>query len=152
MDVPLPAKMRFKIGAPATGTDYFPREDVETDLRNALERDHVLFLGPRRTGKTSLLYRIDATAPSGTACFSVNLEPFAHPEEWVAAMLACLAQDPRFHPLLRRHTRIPGRLLKGLESLRLLGIAMKFRPVVADRWQQSAEELHTCPHLLLAAR
>ena len=58
-------RMKLKIGNPATGSDFFPRERVRTRLLRALARDHVAFVGPRRTGKTSILKNIAERPPAG---------------------------------------------------------------------------------------
>ncbi len=50
--------MRIKIGAPATGSDFFPRPQIEAKLLRAMQTEHVLFLAPRRTGKTSLILHL----------------------------------------------------------------------------------------------
>ena len=47
--------MRLILGPPVTGDDFFPRDDVIAALHRGLAAEHVLFLAPRRTGKTSLL-------------------------------------------------------------------------------------------------
>ena len=54
-DDTMAAVMRLIIGTPATGDDFFPRDDVLAVLRRGLVAEHVLFIAPRRTGKTSLL-------------------------------------------------------------------------------------------------
>ena len=38
--------MQIKIGAPATGSDFFPRDNIVNNLLNALRVEHVLFLAP----------------------------------------------------------------------------------------------------------
>ena len=58
--------MRIVIGSPPTGGDFFPRRQTIQQLIRALNVEHVLFLAPRRTGKTSILHQLleDAPAPS----------------------------------------------------------------------------------------
>lgn len=79
--------MKLKIGSPATGSDFFPRESVRNRLLRALSRDHVAFVGPRRTGKTSILKNIAQHPPTGTAAVFLNLEKFSTVPEWLSALL-----------------------------------------------------------------
>jgi len=82
--------MQIVIGAPATGNNLFPRNKISQQLQRALQVEHVLFLAPRRTGKTSVLLelRLNAGAPT----IFMNLEEFRHPEQWIDAMIIGLSQ------------------------------------------------------------
>jgi hypothetical protein len=40
-------RMRITIGAPVTGADFFPRDDVIAALERGLEVEHILFRAPR---------------------------------------------------------------------------------------------------------
>lgn len=76
--------MQIIIGAPATGSDFYPRERITERLLRALRAEHVLFLAPRRTGKTSVLLNLKERAPARAAF--LNLEEFDHPALWIKAM------------------------------------------------------------------
>uniref|UniRef100_Q3ATB7 ATPase domain-containing protein n=1 Tax=Chlorobium chlorochromatii (strain CaD3) TaxID=340177 RepID=Q3ATB7_CHLCH len=52
----------MKLGSPATGNDFFGREQELRDLWRYLESDHIRFPGVRRLGKTSILKRLEADA------------------------------------------------------------------------------------------
>ena len=80
--------MQIKIGAPATGSDFFPRDNIVNDLLNALRVEHVLFLAPRRTGKTSVVLHLKEIAPA--RCVFINLEKCNHPRLWIKAMVKAL--------------------------------------------------------------
>lgn len=82
--------MRITIGSPATGNNYYPRNAVVNKLERALQSEHVLFLAPRRTGKTSVLLNLQKTAPA-RAVF-LDLEGFNHPAAWIKAMTAELSK------------------------------------------------------------
>lgn len=84
--------MQVVIGAPATGNNFFPRPQISQQLRRALQVEHVLFLAPRRTGKTSVLLDLQTHAPARTHTVFLNLEEFSHPEQWINAMVAKLSQ------------------------------------------------------------
>lgn len=48
----------MKLGAPATGSDFFGREAVLKDIWRYLEGEHIRFPGVRRLGKTSILMQL----------------------------------------------------------------------------------------------
>jgi len=80
--------MRIMIGSPPTGEDFYPRKPVIKQLIRALQAEHVLFLAPRRTGKTSVLLHLREVAPA-KAIF-IDLEGFDHPRFWVQSMISAL--------------------------------------------------------------
>ena len=80
--------MRIMIGSPPTGGDFYPRNSVIQQLIRALQAEHVLFLAPRRTGKTSVLLHLREVAPA-QAIF-IDLEGFDHPRFWVQSMISAL--------------------------------------------------------------
>lgn len=76
--------MKITVGSPATDTNYFPRSIISDKLMQVLPNEHVLFLAPRRTGKTSVLLHIQKTAPVN-AVF-INLENINTPSDWIKKM------------------------------------------------------------------
>jgi len=82
--------MQIKIGAPATGSDFFPRDKITRQLLDCLRVEHVLFLAPRRTGKTSVVLHLKANAPA--RCVFINLEKCNHPKLWIKAMVKGLRE------------------------------------------------------------
>ena len=93
-------KMNFKIGSPVTGSNFYPRKDIIVELQTALEQDHVSLLAPRRTGKTSLLFRLKEVVGTNKKVYFLNLEKYETPGQWIAEMLNCLLEDNRFHQLV----------------------------------------------------
>ncbi len=77
--------MRIIIGSPPTGSDFYPRQSVIEQLVRALAVDNVLFLAPRRTGKTSILFRLRDVAPAQT--IFIDLEGLDHPRFWIRSMI-----------------------------------------------------------------
>src|SRR5690242_8557131 len=69
-------------GSPVTGSEmFFGREDVFEFVRRTLigrHRDHVIILyGQRRTGKTSVLYQMQARLDERYLCIFMDLHGFA---------------------------------------------------------------------------
>ena len=92
--------MRITIGAPVTGADFFPRDDVIAALERGLEVEHILFLAPRRTGKTSLLKQVVKQPPSEAKAIYINVEKFIHPKDWITRMAKELAKHRKSHRAL----------------------------------------------------
>jgi hypothetical protein len=86
----MPQAMQIIIGAPATGSDFFPRDQITQRLLRALKVEHLLFLAPRRTGKTSVLLNLKERATART--LFLNLEAFDHPRFWIKAMAEALSE------------------------------------------------------------
>jgi hypothetical protein len=107
-----PYPMQIKIGSPATGSDFFPRDLAVKRLISALEAEYVLFLAPRRTGKTSVLLHLRDRAPVPTVF--LDLEGFSHPRLWIEAMASELSRM-RDQPWLQK-AKQAGAFLERLES------------------------------------
>jgi len=56
--------IRKAVGAPVRGENFYDREDEQRQVWNQIESDSLLLLAPRRVGKTSLMLRLQDTAPS----------------------------------------------------------------------------------------
>ncbi len=61
----------FIVGSPARDDDFCFREEFLDDLWDSLKKHNILLLAPRRTGKTSVMYRMldrpkDTWATMGT--------------------------------------------------------------------------------------
>lgn len=78
--------MRIVIGSPPTGGDFFPRGQTIQQLIRALNVEHVLFLAPRRTGKTSILHQLLEDTPAPAQAVYIDLEGLDHPRLWIRAM------------------------------------------------------------------
>lgn len=122
--------MQIKIGPPVTGTNFFPREEILTRLLEGMEQGHLIFLAPRRTGKTSLMHSLQARKRG--QCVFINLEKCSHPKLWIKELVKGLRshKDPMW---LQR--------LKSVEDLleRLESEILHLKP--AD-WSQAANRLH----------
>lgn len=78
---------KFRIGPPATGSNFFPRSKLRKNLLKGLIRGHVAFLGPRRTGKTSILKDLVANPPDGVSAVMLDLEGVRDVPTWLTRML-----------------------------------------------------------------
>ena len=138
---------RIVLGSPATKDDYYPRDKISRKLRLALEVEHVLFLGPRRTGKTSVV--LDLREKSVIPCIFLDVEQFSHPQLWIEAMVRELS----------RYTDGAGeQIFKKIKSgLPNLQISLQIQDITATvqsaektqpDWRQSADALFAALHKL----
>jgi predicted AAA+ superfamily ATPase len=62
-------------GPPAEQSYYFHRTDIEKEFwRRVKSGSHILFLAPRRVGKTSIMKFIEAHPAEGYICFYENIQ------------------------------------------------------------------------------
>ena len=59
-------------------SDLIPRPDVQGSLVDALRQGSVLFYGPRRVGKSTMLEQLAASPPAGLVLLRIDLEGFIH--------------------------------------------------------------------------
>jgi hypothetical protein len=135
--------MKSRIGPPVTGDDYFPRPAVVQRLLRALKRGNVSFLGPRRTGKTSILKALHAHPPSGTVGVFINLEKHHTVADWLEEMIAktrLLIEEPSStRPWGKGVTKAFTRFLKRIESLNVGGVGIQLAPAAAKNWRPIAD-------------
>lgn len=120
--------MRLILGAPVTGDDFFPRDDVIAALQRGLAAEHVLFVAPRRTGKTSLLKQVVKQPPAGAKAIYINVEKFIHPKDWIARMAKELTKHKGWFEARKK----AGEFLSRLES--------EFFKLKETDWTGSADE------------
>jgi uncharacterized protein len=143
--------VKLKIGNPATGPDFFPRDTVRQRILRALTRDHVAFVGPRRTGKTSILKNIAKHPPSGVEAVFLNLEKFSTMPEWLSAMLAPtkrLISGPDKDSWLAGSGKTAKSLLARIEKLEVLGNGITLTPGRSnpEAWRPLADQFHELLH------
>jgi len=119
--------MQIVIGAPATGNNFFPRNKISQQLQRALQVEHVLFLAPRRTGKTSVLLELRRAASVHT--LFLNAEKFNHPEQWLNAMMTGLdeIQDDAWQQKLKQ----AGKFLERVKTKNL--------EITAEDWHSKSQ-------------
>lgn len=143
--MPNPAKL--KIGSPATGAHYFARTTLRRRLIKALARDHIAFLGPRRTGKTSILRDLERHPPAGTSALYLDLQGFRSVPAWIALMLKetkKLLQTPTDQlAWLKPVGKSMASVLKRIEQISLTGIKLTPGQPAVDLWEPIADEFLT---------
>ena len=144
---------RLRIGSPATGDNFFPRNKLRNRLLRALSRDHVAFLGPRRTGKTSILLDLAANPPEGISAVKLDLQGLRDIPAWLNLMLVetrrLLESPPERLTWLKQagnQMATAGNkvavILKRVEQITVLGQGIKLSPgqPAVREWQPVADQ------------
>ena len=82
------------VGSPATGNAFFDREDKIKEIWGALETSSVLFLGPRRFGKTSVMLNLREKPNSGWTVFYMDTEWIDDPAVFISEMIGRATISP----------------------------------------------------------
>ena len=135
--------MKTCIGPPATGEDYFPRSNVVQRLLRALKRGNVSFLGPRRTGKTSILKALQLHPPAGHVGLFNNLEKYDSVADWLEEMIRKtrpLVEEPSpSRPWVKAAGKAVAKFLKRIEGLSVAGTGFKLAPEATNHWRPIAD-------------
>lgn len=138
---------RLKIGSPATGDHYYPRTALRNRLIKALSRDHIAFLGPRRTGKTSILRDLEKHPPASTSALYLDLQGLRSVPAWLSLMLRetkkLLETPPDNLAWLKQAGQSTASVLKRIEQISLTGIKLAPGQPAVDLWEPIADEFLT---------
>ena len=135
--------MNIRVGPPVTGDNFYPRPVLITRILRALEQAHVVFLGPRRTGKTSCLEEILVNPPTGYVPILVNLEKHDSGIGWLGEMVAAVrAALDKPGPKAPWLVQQGGRFLRRVEEIQILGNGLKLSAAAEkpQAWRQLADE------------
>jgi hypothetical protein len=135
--------MNIKVGPPVSDDDFYPRPELIARLLRALEHAHVAFLGPRRTGKTSCLKKIEAAPPTGYVPISLNLEQYDTVEAWLSAMLSKVREElGKPGPKAPWFFEKGGQLLKRIEQINVAGSGIRLSDAkdTTPAWRPLADE------------
>lgn len=143
----MPSSAKLKIGSPATGDHYFPRTALRRRLIKSLSRDHIAFLGPRRTGKTSILRDLERHPPAGTSALYLDLQGLRSVPAWLSLMLSetrkLLQTPPDKLAWLKQAGKGTASVLKRIEQISLTGIKLTPGLPAVDLWEPIADEFFT---------
>lgn len=95
----------FIVGSPARDDDFCFREEFIDDLWEALEKHNVLLLAPRRTGKTSVMYRMLDRPMDSWLVIHLNVEDLKTPGDFVISLIDAINEH---QPAYLRNTLAKG--------------------------------------------
>jgi hypothetical protein len=87
----------FIVGSPARDDDFLFREEFVESLWEALNKHNILLLAPRRTGKTSVMYRMLDKPKDGWLVIHLNVEDLKTPVDFVISLIDAINEhQPRY--------------------------------------------------------
>jgi len=132
------------VGPPARGSDFYDREELVDWLWEQLENSHVLLMGPRRSGKTSVMYRLIDHPRSGWKLIHVDAESIRQPVSFIVALLSALMEDRNISRFLLSSRQEACRLFSDLSGDAEPGdVALRIRlnEMLAKHWEERAAAL-----------
>lgn len=132
-------RLRNSVGSPVEGHNFYDREVEQARVWQRLETDNILLLAPRRVGKTSLLYKLEASAAQhGYRPVFVSVASHEHELAFLQALLEAVAMSTRF----RR--KVAGRARKLLARVKSINVDKLNVELGTPSWQALGDEvLHT---------
>ncbi len=131
-------------GRPVKGADFFDREKEVARIWDFLHTDHLLLLAPRRVGKTSLLFRIQADAPAhgAHAVYLSAAKGIQDESALVQKLYEVVAEKPEAAPLLQKLKKGRfARLFSRVESFSLMDLQVAFRDAEVQDWRNLGSAL-----------
>jgi uncharacterized protein len=135
----------FIVGSPARDDDFLFRETFIEDLWEALNKHNVLLLAPRRTGKTSVMYRMLDRPGEGWLVIHLNVEDLKTPDDFIVSLIDAINEhQPRYlREVLSKGWDFLSGALRRLEAIEVSEFKIQLRksenPSV--KWQDRGSEL-----------
>lgn len=121
----------MRLGNVATGSDFFNRTKELREIWKILQDNHLVMRGPRRLGKTSILYKLMEEAPDhGYEVLLMDVGGLSSPQQFVRCLREQITNST--HKKLQKHG-----LKKGLEKIKIIKLTT---PVVGGELELKDEE------------
>ncbi|MBI4389105.1 MAG: hypothetical protein HY580_02910, partial [Nitrospinae bacterium] len=137
--------MDFVLGGPARGDDFCFRAEFVSGLWECLKKNNILIVGPRRMGKTSVMYRLMDHPCDGHLPVYLNVESVSTPFEFVIQLILALreGQPDYFFERLGNVWGLYKNLLRNARNADFLDLRDALRDELnwEERWQDQAGQL-----------
>ena len=134
----------FTIGGVVRCDDYFFNKPFVEDIWESLQKDNVLLVAPRRTGKTSLMYRLLDAPRHDYKVIHLNVETITSPGEFFLVLLNKMHEtNPDLLKRLTKSWRFLFDLVNRVEEIEALDFKLKLRQQTdwESKWKEIAEKL-----------
>jgi hypothetical protein len=135
----------FIVGGVARDDDFFFHKAFLEDLIDSLRTDHVLLIAPRRTGKTSIMFKLLDNPPAGRLVIHLNVEELNTPAEFFIALLDAIHEhQPDFlRDYLADSWDVFQKFGNRLEEVSFLDFKIKLKKSAdwEKDWRELAEQL-----------
>jgi hypothetical protein len=134
------------VGPPATGEGFYDREELVEEIWKQLKVGSILFVAPRRFGKTSVMLNLRDKPEPGYLPIFLDVEWLESPTQFVVEVIAEMAKNlPTFRRALREITGLPGHLLESLKDtlseLGLFKFKIGLRENIGKEWREHGKAL-----------
>lgn len=139
--------MQCTVGQVARGGSFFNRQELVDLLWSRLEQGNVLLAGPRRFGKTSLMYRLIDEPRPGWRIIHVDAESIWEPASFIIALLDALRADQVIQQFLAKSWRKASKKVRslldeiGLSGPLDAGVKIKLKDLIRADWAAYAQDL-----------
>jgi len=129
-------RVRNTLGSPVEGQNFYDRRKEQARLWDRLDTDHVLLLAPRRVGKTSLLYKLEATAEDhGFKPLYASVASHSDELGFLQALLEVVAEHRGLG------AKIVARARKLLDRVKTFSVDTISVELTTQQWQELGAEL-----------
>jgi hypothetical protein len=134
------------VGPPATGGGFYDREELVEGIWEQLKVGSILFVAPRRFGKTSVMLHMRDNPEPGYLPIFLDVEWLESPTQFVVEVTAEMVRNlPTFRRALKEIAGLPERLLDLLRgTISDFGIAefkIGLREKIGKEWQEMGKVL-----------
>jgi uncharacterized protein len=135
----------FIVGSPARDEDFWFRTEFLEELWESLMKHNVLLLSPRRTGKTSVMYRMLDNPKDGWLVIHLNVEDLKRPGEFILSLMEAINEhQPRYlREFLAKGWSLLTGILSDIESIEVseFKLQLRKRENFEGTWQERGDEL-----------
>ena len=135
-------KPKLTQGPPVKGNDFFNRKDIIADAWDSLEKSSVLLVGPRRFGKTSIMFHLKNKPRKGFSTLFFDVEHIESPEEFIVELIEELQKHKEMWKKIG-----PGlisffkKIGEQVEEIEIQKIRVKLRESRSVKWKDLGKQL-----------
>ncbi len=134
----------FIVGSPARDDDFYFREEFLDDLWEALNKHNVLLLAPRRTGKTSVMYRMLDQPRDQWLVIPLNVEDIKTPGDFIISLIDAINEyQPAYLRTLAKGWKFLTSVFSSIERVEVseFKFQLRKRGNPEQKWQTRGSEL-----------
>ena len=135
----------FIVGSPVRDEDFWFRDAFVEDIWEALAKHNVLLLAPRRTGKTSVMYRMLDRPKEGWLVIHLNVEDLKTPSDFIVSLMDAINEhQPRYlREALSKGWDLLAGVFSRIENIEITDFKLQLRKTenLEEKWQDRGGEL-----------
>ncbi len=134
----------FIVGGVAQDDDYFFHQEYVSEMWELLNKDNIILLSPRRTGKTSLMYRLLAKPHYDYKVVHFNVEDIDNSADFYISLLNALYElHPEYFQKISKGWSLLENLFNKVEEAEAMSFKVRLRQNTnwKNDWAKLSEEL-----------